>query len=218
MTWVNRIEKNLFQIVNLSHSLSIEESDDLLVKISEKEILGKHDLILINFDNSVIKDFRYESFSKAKMIYKVMNLTGCPVLSWSKRPYTKSFKNILQPFDQSVNILKSYEHILPIIKLFKSKVHLLIINNISCNDANNICVEVLNDTREKFIKNGIKVKTRIINHSNESDTILAYASVIGADLIGNAIPFHDWSGSHISDSTWLNLINQSDIPLYNFSR
>jgi hypothetical protein len=208
----------LFHIINISSILKTVKPCDLANRIAEKVLLGHHELILFNLHKTRNVQQDEELFSQARLICELINKTGCPVLSWSKKHELMPFKNILQHVDPSSTLFKGYERIMPLLKTFNSCVHLLMINNPAEGEIDKINKEILCESRAFFVKYNIKTKVRTIEHRNELETILAYGSVIEADLIGNKMDLFEPSNTDISESKWLNILYRSDVAVYNYSR
>jgi len=205
-----------YQVLDVQNLLDLQRSADLAIKIARNANRGHFDFIVIKMPSTVESGNGKEQHFEGKMIYEVLKLTGCPVVSITKWPVRRIFRNILQPVDPCINLIERYEQILPIVKVFNANIHLLLVNNASGHELNKTCQELLELSKEYFFQFNIHVKSKIINHLNKPDTILAYASIIGADLISNGTGHCDLSGSDLSDKTWDSLIYRSDIPLFNY--
>ena len=205
-----------YQVLDVHNFLDLQRPGDLAIKIARKANKGHFDFIIFKMPPFGRGGNGKEHHHEVKMIYEVLKLTGCPVVSITKWPVNRIFRNILQPVDPSINLIERYEQILPIIKVFNANIHLLLVNNTSSLEVSETCQELLDLSSEYFLQFDINVKSKIINHLNKSDTILAYASIIGADLIGNGTGHSDLSEPDLTDITWNNLICRSDIPLFNY--
>ena len=207
-----------FQIFDIRNFTNRSDSEDMALNIAGKVHKGEFDFVVIKLpelpcegDKGIVLN------NNCKMIFKILKLTGCPVLSITKWPVSTIFRNILQPIDLSINPVERYEQILPIIKVFNPSIHLLMVNNTPDHEVNESCRELLDISSEYFLRFNIHVKSKIINHLNKLNTILAYASIIGADLIGNGTGLEDFGGADPVDLTWNHLIYRSDIPLFNYN-
>lgn len=197
-----------FQVSDVTWILKNNNLDKIAYKIAERMRHANYDLILVNLDVNSENNIYKRPFSNEGLIRDIIYLTGCSVLSIPKWENSVPFKNILLPIHPSSNIIKDFEQVLPIARLFNSIIHLLILNRMS----NVLSVEL----NELFKDSKIQVIPKFIHHNNTPDTILAFACIIKADLICNQILPHRYSKSEILDNTWKHMIDRSEVPLFNY--
>ena len=196
------------QVRDITSILKNNNLDKIANKIAERMGNIEYDLIIVNFDlNSESNEYK-EQFSNEELIHDIICLTGCPVLCIPKWRKSVPFKNILLPVHFSSNIIKDFEQILPIAKLFNSIIHLLILNSMSGILPRELS-KLFNDNKIQFIP-------KFIDHNNKPDTILAYACIVRADLICNAILHDKYSKPDFMNNTWKNIIDKSEVPLINY--
>ena len=196
------------QVRDLTSILKNNNPDRIAYKIAERMGNIEYDLIIVNFDiNSESNEYK-EQFSNEELIHDIICLTGCPVLCIPKWRKSVPIKNILLPIHLSSNIIKDFEKVLPIAKIFNSIIHLLIINSIS----DKLPMEL----SKVFMDKKIQVIPKFIDHKNTPDTILAYACIVRADLICNAIFRDRYSKPDFLNNTWKNIIDKSEVPLFNY--
>jgi hypothetical protein len=204
------------KIKDITNIFKNEKQEYLALRIAKRVDKKKYDLIIINSDDSNEMDKLNEHIINAALIYDIINLTGHPVLFMPKWSRLKQLQNILHPFNHFTDTIIEFEQMLPLIKLFNSKIHLLGIMNISSREVTREYYNALYAVNNYYEKNRINVRSKFINHNVESDTILAYASIIQADLIYNPIMRNKSSQIGQINSTWEQMIVRSDIPLYNY--
>jgi len=204
------------KVKDITHIFKYEKQEYLASSIANGIDQDKYDLIIISSD--VCDEFEKlnDNITNSTLIYDIINLTGHPVLFMPKWSRLKPWHNILHPINHFTDTLKEYEHILPLIKIFNSKIHLLGINNLSNREATREYYNALYTINCYYARNSIHVKSKIINHNDVSDTILAYASIIKADLIYNPLTRNTSKRTGYINSTWGKMIDRSEIPLYNY--
>lgn len=204
--------------MDLSQIITHDESTDLALEIAEKTLEEKYDFLVIQLNrlSSMEGNDPNKYLPDAKMVYQVLRLTYCPILTFPKWPGPSSIRTILQPIDFEQNIIGGVEQVLTMAKIFNANIHILLVNNQPGRKVYKACTELLDVVMDLFNEYAIRVKPKIINHCNKTDTILAYASIIEADMISNGIGHFKEFGKSFFQSTWSNLINRSEIPLYNY--
>jgi hypothetical protein len=205
-----------FQVLDAEQVHGSPDQEDAAALIAERVILG-------NFDFMAMKIHDYGDRKKLKglhpdikMILELIKLTNCPVMSLTTKPLNSVFKNILQPVKLNINIIEWHAQILDFAKAFHSNIHLLLVCNSIDHETFQKGREIIQLSKEYFLSYNLKVYSRIIHHLNISDTILAYASIIGADLIGNVTRENYVMEQGQTDLTWNDLLYRSEIPLYNY--
>lgn len=205
-----------FQLLDAELIKGTPDQEDVIALIAEKVILGKYDFMAMRIRHNGKKRTMDNIHPDIKMIYDLIKLTNCPVMSLTTRPVTRVFKNILQPVELNINIIERHAQVLHFAKAFHSNIHLLMVCNSIDHEIYEQGMEIMQLSKEYFLRYNVNTNFRIIQHFNRPDTILAYASIIGADLIGNATGQHDVHGEVEADLTWNDLLSRSDIPLYNY--
>lgn len=196
------------EISDVTCILKKDNLDKIAYKIAERMGNVGYDLILVNLDKNSENSVYKEQCSNEELIRDIIYLTGCSVLCIPKQRKSVPLKNILLPIHLCSNIMKDFEQILPIAKLFNSKIYLLILNSMS-----DVLPEELN---KLFMDNKIQVIPKFIHHKNAPDTILAYACIVRADIICNPILSGSYSKPDILNNTWKNMIDRSEVPLFNY--
>ena len=208
---INRIFDNdnwPIQVRDITSILKDNNQDKIANKIVERMGNIEYDLILVNFDINSDNATYKQQFSNEELIRDIICLTGCSVICIPKWRKSVPIKRILWPIHLSSNIMKDFKQVLPIAKLFNSIIHLLILNGMQ---------DVLPIELSKvFMDNKIPVIPKCIDHNNIPDTILAYASIVRADLICNAILRDRYSKPDFLNNTWKDMINRSEVPLFNY--
>lgn len=192
------------------------DEDEAAVLIAEKVILGNYDFMALRIHDQGHTRNKERPHSDIKMILELIKRTNCPVMSLTTRPVNHMFRNILQPVELNIDVIEWHTKILHFAKAFHSNIHLLLVCNSLDEDIFKHGKEVMQLSKEYFQSYDLKVNARIIQHFNISDTILAYASIIEADLIGNVTRGHHVKGKEQSGLTWKDLLCRSEIPLYNY--
>jgi hypothetical protein len=203
------------KIKDITDIFKNEKQEYLALCIAKRVDKKKYDLIIINSDDSIEMD-KLNANNIAALIYDIIDLTGYPVLFMPKWSRLKQLQNILHPFNHFTDTIIEFEQILPLIKLFNSTIHLLGIMNFSNREVTREYYNALYAVNNYYEKKRINVRSKFINHNLESDTILAYASIIQADLIYNPHMRNKSSQIGQINSTWEQMIDRSDIPLYNY--
>ena len=205
-----------FQLLDAELINGYTDQADLTALIAEKVILGNFDFMAMRIHSRGYSSDLEGPHPDIKMILELIKLTHCPVMSLSTRPLNRVFKNILQPVELDIDIIEWHTQILHFAKAFNSNIHLLLVCNSIDHDILKQEKEIMQLSKEYFLSYDLKVHSKIIHHFNRSDTILAYASIIGADLIGNVTREHNLTEPGLTDLTWNKLLYRSEIPLYNY--
>jgi hypothetical protein len=204
------------KIKDVTNIFENETQEYLALHIAKGINKNKYDLIIINSDVSYECDKLNEQITNAELIYDIINLTGHPVLYMPKWSKLKPWQNVLHPVNHFTYTVIEFDQMLPLIKMFDSKIHLLGIMNILNREVTKEYYNALYAVNNYYVKHRINVRSKLINHNVESDTIFAYASIIQADLIYNALTPNKLSGRGQIYSTWEKMIDRSEIPLYNY--
>ena len=205
------------KIKDVTNIFENEKQEYLALHITKEINKNKYDLIIINSDVSNECEKLNEQITIAELIYDIINLTGHPVLYMPKLSKSKPWQNVLHPVNHFTDTaMIEFKQMLPLIKMFDSKIHLLGINNDPNKEVIKEYYSTIKTINNFYIKNRIKVNSKLIDHDDESDTIFAYASIIQADLIYNPFTLNKSSGGGQINSTWDKMIDRSEIPLYNY--
>lgn len=191
------------------------ENTSKLPNIIAQDILNMDPLpaiIGIDLPGYLVQDHRISR----ELIYSVARLTGHPVLYIPKLTAIKSFKNILMPVTGTQVCEFEFQKFSPLLKFFNSNIYLLRVNI-----TQEECIADNENTgfkkqKKYFLNNTLLVKSVCINHQNEAETILAYASIIQADLIFNSLNISRFPTKKHNTLTWQFLIQHSKFPLFNY--
>jgi len=169
-------------------------------------------IIGIDLPGYLLQDHRISR----ELIYTVARLTGYPVLYIPKRTAFKPFRNILMPVTGTQVGENEFQKFSPLLKCFNSNIYLLRVN--LTQEAYITGNENAGFKKQKkyLLDNTLQVKSVCINHQNEAETILAYASIIQADLIFNSLNIGKLPVNEHSNNTWKFLIQHSKFPLFNY--
>jgi hypothetical protein len=209
-------ERWSIKIKDITTIFKVKNQEYLAIRLAKWTDKNKFDLIIINSDVSPELDKVNEHISNAAFIYDIINLTGHPVLFIPKWSKLKPLQNILHPVTHLTDTIMDFEQILPLLKICNSKIHLLGINKDPEKEFVKEYCSVPHSINTFYIKHRIKVKSKLINHKDEFDTILAYASIIQADLIFNPLMWNKSDQAGWINSIWEKMIDRSEIPLYNY--
>ena len=114
-----------FKVKDITHIFKNEKQEYLALRIANGIDQDKYDLIIINSDVSGELDKLNGHITNATLIYNMINLTGHPVLFIPRCSKLKPWQNILQPVNHFIDTTIEFEKMLPLIKMFNSKIYLL---------------------------------------------------------------------------------------------
>ena len=150
------------------------------------------------------------------LIHTIIRITGYPVLYIPECTVFRPLKNILFPLSGIFTEANEFQKFFPLMKSFNSNVYLLNVPMSGKENTSRIRDEWIKEQVQLLSENNIVVKSICIDHKNVAETILAYASIIQADLIFNSLNISDMSLQTQNNKTWQMLIRQSKVPLFNY--
>jgi hypothetical protein len=205
---------NLRKIQDVSYIRNPENTLDLSNKLAHWILNKNPDSGIIGIDLPVFPFGNHHI--NLDLIQTVIRITGYPVLYIPESTIIQSLKNILFPLPSIPVHEIEFQKFFPLLKCFNSNVYLLNVKIPRNEYINNFENEWCEEQVQLLKKNKIQVKAICINHKNEAETILAYASIIRADLIFNSVNISGSSIQSQNNNTWQFLIQQSKIPLFNY--